>query len=462
MRPKDLSSDTQYGLIMFGSIFIGFFLKGMKKRTSRKLIPAVIGFSLVVLFCEKQMFHSLLCLFVVTTLIKLHLKYSAILSFIWSFMYILGMNFCHFHQAFEEPSFITKRLHFLITLKLVGVSFDIKDFRRRQNTRKSLNCSKNYSYASNFDIEPSFFDLFSYTYCFAGIFTGPHYTFKTFTDFVNFPLKSFNETPFHIKNRKKITLLFISSLLFVLFPKFTVYKSLAIESYSNVSFFRKILYPFCIWAKMRLKFYTVWLSAELAFHALNFGVYPEITKPRPGCGPTCNFEKTASSNGSEMSSETIKNINPFKIETAMSVKEQIDGWNMTVKWWLGHYVYKRFPVKFLRPPVTMVTSACLHGIQAGLYMTSLNLLLVSKAEKLLEKHVASSLPKALLPLFKFYSWFMAFRAAEYMTVVGHFTMDEILKMWEFMNWYIHVYCVVIIVVLSCAARSKFSSKLKSY
>ena len=68
MRLKELSSEVQYILIIFGSIVIGFFLRHFKKSTIRKLLPAVIGLMLVVLFCEKQLFHSLICFLVVKCL----------------------------------------------------------------------------------------------------------------------------------------------------------------------------------------------------------------------------------------------------------------------------------------------------------------------------------------------------------------------------------------------------------
>jgi len=459
MRLKELSSEVQFILIVFGSILIGFFLRHFKKPTIRKLLPAVIGLTFVVLFCEKQLYHSLLCFLVVTTIIKSRTKYLTILSFVWSFLYMLFMNICHY-QGFEKTSFVTKRFHFMLTLKLISISCDISDFRKRRIPKEKSSHSETSSYASKFDDEPSVYDLFMYTYCYVGIFTGPFYTFKTFIDFVNIPSKSVSKIPFYIKNSKKITLLVVSILLYFSFPKLTIYRSLMNESYSDTPFHYRILYPFLVTLKVRFKFYSVWLGAELIFHSLNFGAYPEITKPKPGYGPTCNFNQIYSDGELAMSFNTIKNIDPLKLEKATSVKETMNVWNIATKWWLGHYVLKRFPVKFLRLPAVMLTSAYLHGLDAGYYMATLNIILVLKAEEFLHTHVGTNLPKMLQPLYNLYAWFMTFRAIEYFQVVYHFTFSETIKTWNFMYWYIHIYSIVVIVMLTFFHRTHFSFKPK--
>ena len=41
---------------------------------------------------------------------------------------------------------------------------------------------------------------------------------------------------------------------------------------------------------MRFKFYSAWKAAECAFITLGFGVYPKNCLPKPGCGPTTNYD----------------------------------------------------------------------------------------------------------------------------------------------------------------------------
>ena len=43
-------------------------------------------------------------------------------------------------------------------------------------------------------------------------------------------------------------------------------------------------------------------------------------------------------------------------------------WNMSVQFWLAHYVYKRFPIRRFGTFVTMLVSAYWHGFHAGYYL----------------------------------------------------------------------------------------------
>lgn len=50
---------------------------------------------------------------------------------------------------------------------------------------------------------------------------------------------------------------------------------------------------------------------------------------------------------SEYSFDAINNINEIKCETALTVKEVLHYWNMTVQYWMASFVYKRVPLKKL-------------------------------------------------------------------------------------------------------------------
>ena len=442
---NELSKEIQFIIIIFGSIFIGIPLRHLKKPTSRKFVPAAIGFTMVLLFCKMQAFHSLLCFIVTASLIKLRFKYLTLASFTWLFLYLLFMGQCE-HLGFKKPLDLTKTLHFVAILKLISVSCDISDFRRKcENKEKNINTP----YMSSFEYEPSLFDLFSYTYCYVGLFTGPFYTFKTFIDFTNQPSTLFFKTAtYKFKTNKAISML-ISALLFFLIPKITNYKLLITSEYSDNPFYYRLLYPFLFLLETRFKFYSVWLGAELAFQSLNLGAYPEVTMPKPGCGPTCNFNQINSYEGKAISFDAIKNIEPLNLEKAVGVKEMMKYWNLSVKWWLRHYVLKRFPIKSLRLPVVMLTSAYLHGVQPGFYLAFLTTIMVMKAEEQIEMHVHTRLSKRLRPIYSFYAWFMSFRSFEYMSVAFYLGWKEVINIWGFLYWYIHLYSFVIIVTLKC-------------
>ena len=173
MKLTELSKEVQFVSIIMGSIFIGIPLRYLKRPTSRKFIPAAIGLTMVLVFCRMQAFHSLLCFIVIASLIKLRVTYLVPASFTWLFSYLFFMSQLQ-NLGFEKQFDVTNTLHFIVALKLISISCDISDFRRRlKNDEKK----RSTAYISNFENEPSVFDLFSYTYCYAGLFTGPFYIF---------------------------------------------------------------------------------------------------------------------------------------------------------------------------------------------------------------------------------------------------------------------------------------------
>ena len=435
----ELSKEVQFILIIIGSIFIGIPLRYLKRPTSRKFLPAAIGLTMVLVFCRMQAFHSLLCFIVIASLIKLRVTYLVPASFTWLFSYLFFMSHLQ-NLGFEKQLDVTKTLHFIVTLKLISIACDISDFRRRlKNDEKS----KSTIYIISFKNEPSVVDLFSYTYCYAGLFTGPFYTFKTFIDFTKQPTTAMYKNAKMTIETKKILAILVSGLLHILLPKVTNYKLLITSEYSEIPFYYRLLYPFLFLIEQRLKFYSVWLGAELSFQSLNFGAYPEITTPKPGCGPTSNFDQINTNDGRAISFATIKNIEPVELEKAVSVREMMNRWNLSVKWWLGHYVLRRFPVKPLRLPVLLFTSAYLHGVKFGYYLATLSTIPLMKAEEVLGKYIPALLPKRLRPAYTVYAWFMSYRAFEYLSVAFYLDLNEVINIWGFLYWYIHFYAVVV-------------------
>ena len=53
--------------------------------------------------------------------------------------------------------------------------------------------------------------------------------------------------------------------------------------------FHRLFFTAMLFMAMRFKFYSAWKASECAFITLGFGVYPENCHPKPGCGPTTNY-----------------------------------------------------------------------------------------------------------------------------------------------------------------------------
>ena len=151
----------------------------------------------------------------------------------------------------------------------------------------------------------------------------------------------------------------------------------------------------------------------------------------------------------------------MELEKAVSMREMMNRWNLSVKWWLGHYVLRRFPVKPLRLPVLMFTSAYLHGVKPGYYLATLSTIPLMKAEEVIGECIPALLPKRLRPAYTVYAWFMCYRSFEYLSVAFYLGFDEVVNIWGFLYWYIHLYAVVVNVVFLISVGFK-TSKFSSY
>lgn len=61
-------------------------------------------------------------------------------------------------------------------------------------------------------------------------------------------------------------------------------------------------------------------------------------------------------------------MNVWKLEKCHSTRMAMKSWNACIQYWMGVYVYKRFPYKSLRTLATFTLSAAWHGWSAGYYI----------------------------------------------------------------------------------------------
>jgi len=138
-------------------------------------VPGTLGFLLVLIICRFEVFYSLTCFIINLLIIKSKMKNIFITSFIWTFLFLLFFRLTHiFHLP--TPSPLANVIQLIITLKLIAASGDISDFRFGVK-------SKQFHLKLNED--PSCWHLFTYTYCYVGLFTGPFFTLRTYQDYIN-------------------------------------------------------------------------------------------------------------------------------------------------------------------------------------------------------------------------------------------------------------------------------------
>ena len=69
--------------------------------------------------------------------------------------------------------------------------------------------------------------------------------------------------------------------------------------------------------------------------------------PKPGQGPSKLEALEEITEEDEMNFESIHNIDEWGTESALTMREALKTWNMTVQWWLVANVYRQLPGKVL-------------------------------------------------------------------------------------------------------------------
>ncbi|XP_055019878.1 lysophospholipid acyltransferase 7 [Boleophthalmus pectinirostris] len=149
--------------------------------------------------------------------------------------------------------------------------------------------------------------------------------------------------------------------------------------------------------------------------------------------------------------KTIQNIDCYNTDFCVKVRHGMRYWNMTVQWWLHHYIYPNAPFKSytLRAGWTMFISAYWHGLHAGYYLSFLTIPLCIAAESAMEASVRSKLGPRGQSVFDWIHWFLKMRAYDYMCM-GF----VLLKAQDTVNYWMSIYFIMHIIAVMCIIVGK--------
>lgn len=378
----------------------------------------------------------------------------------------------------EKPVQFANAVQLILTLKAIGVSFEIHDtYLRKKNHRKLSEMVKSGQDATQTDPkeieshqknveklqkltlemefcslepQPSFFDLYLYYFCHVGILTGPYFKYRTFYDWQTSKYSARVNPLKFILNRGK-TLPFIIAL-FAFVSKFASFKDARTDEFYENPLWYRLFYMTLIFTIFKLRFYVAWILAEFSCMTAGFGLYPSISKPRPGGGPTNlaelkKFQANQDDDKKDLDAvefdyKTIHNIDEYGVETAPTVKAVLHTWNETVQYWMAQNVYKRVFFRPIGQGWTMFVSAYWHGLHPGYYMSMLTCTPGIWAETFMDKGFKQRFmsPKHYY-LFDIFTWFCRSRLFDYMSM-GFILLDyeSTIRFWSSVYFIGHVYC----------------------
>eukprot|EP00088_Acartia_fossae_P047946 TRINITY_DN5212_c0_g1_i4.p1 TRINITY_DN5212_c0_g1~~TRINITY_DN5212_c0_g1_i4.p1 ORF type:complete len:476 (-),score=55.71 TRINITY_DN5212_c0_g1_i4:184-1611(-) len=424
-----LSDDILYIGVLIGSMLAGNLVRKVpltlenSQLNPRKWASTFLGILFAYIVSGNHIAHIFLLILINALLYKFSPpKKCQTLSFVASFAYLFVFRLSD-RLYLPIPPAHTNAIIMILTLKLVGLAFEIQDSLDSATGKYALN--------------PSILDVFHYGLCHAGLVTGPYYKFKTWAGMYSDPWNPavtgknegaiFSALHMRAKNVPYYVVAFLLSGY--LFPMSVVSTE---EWQANSSFIWKVFYMMPIFFNFRMRMYAGFCLSECVCIAAGLGAYPTVAKPKPGQGPS-EPEKLENLTELELKNvnfECVHNIDEWGADFVPTMREALKCWNMTVQHWLVVVVYKRFPIKSLRTAAVMLMSSVWHGVYSGYYLSLGSVPLCLIVEDLWVRKIRARLSDAGKQRFDWVSWFVRMRWFDYLGMAFLLLrVDSTMKYW---------------------------------
>uniref|UniRef100_A0A914URM3 Lysophospholipid acyltransferase 7 n=1 Tax=Plectus sambesii TaxID=2011161 RepID=A0A914URM3_9BILA len=422
--------------ILYLKILVVSFLSALivKRLPNRDLIAGSLGFALVAIVCRWHLLYSLTIIVANLAFINVvPTKKLPLVSFCATFAYLAFFRCAHL-IGLPKPYPHANAVQLLVTLRCIGLCFEVADAKnaKKDDSEKRRNIEV-----------PNTMQAFLYLYNFAGLFTGPYYSYQLHSDMV--AGKNLTRIPFwhEVIPRLFLLFLFLPLLLFVssMFPLAYMHTDAFFE---NHSFLFRLMYMSPVFVFLRMRVYCAWMLSESACIANGIGAYPAESRPAPGAGPTdLDAYNRTKDDATEWSYEAIKNLDIGQVEMSDGFRSGMRAWNRSVQYWLATYVYKRSP-KAARMPLTMLVSAFWHGIHPGYYLSFLTIPLCTYAEDLIFSVFPKGTDGRRNKTFQVVWWFIRMRGFEYMAM--GFLLLSFESTWRY--WSSIYFCCHVVAILA--------------
>jgi len=363
------SDDTVYVAFLFLSFLFSFLFRKVKHKNVRQWTSTVFGAIIVFAVSGVHIVHPIVCTVINAVLIQVDQRRCHIYSFIFTFGYLIFFRLITYFGIPYPPAH-TNLIQMLLTLKLVGLSFEVHDsylIKLKQKDDTKPDVKDNYKMI----FQPTIVEVFHYTFCYIGILTGPYFKYRTYLDLFNHDYwKKAIYANLLIKKIRLISPIIVCYLITTwMFPLSEFNND---SFYTSTSLMYRLWYMYTSFFIFRTRLYLGFIFSEIICITSGIGAYPVYCDPQSGYGPTKNFELLTnehSKNEELYNFDCILSIDVIKVETISTVRGATRNWNMTIQFWLSEYVYKRFPLKQFRTLAVFVTSAIWHGVYVGYYIS---------------------------------------------------------------------------------------------
>lgn len=426
-------ADVLYVVLLLLSIVFGPYYQKITHPFLKQWTSTLMGFALVFIVSGRFFLHPLIATLINAAIItQLSPKKSHLVSFGFSFFYLLGVfRLGHLVGIPPAPTH-TNLIVMMMTLKLPGLAFELNN---------ALFAPEDDIQGANSEAlkKVTFLDVFHYSYSYMAVLTGPYYSYRTYWDSLNRPFAKYADAwPLTVHKLKQAAGFLV---LFFLLNHFFSAKYTLTPEYAEWPYFYKWFYMYPTFAIFRMRMFIGTILSECVCQMAGLGAYPVSANSAPGKGPKDYKKVIALSNepdnlkGEKFDFETIHNMSIWEVETCTTVRTAMKVWNTCVQYWMAVNVYKRLPLKSIRTFVTLFLSALWHGYAAGYYVCICQVPLYLPFEDLCVKYYQQQEENSLgRKAWAVFLWFMRLSCMAYLGIPF-----MLLSFQEIIDFYKHLY-----------------------
>ncbi|WKX89645.1 hypothetical protein Q1695_008920 [Nippostrongylus brasiliensis] len=374
--------DWIYTGVLVSSFATSWVLRSQQNPFILSHAGGLLGFVMALLVLGMKIFYSIpMAIFATVSIKYAPRKHLTAIVFVSSFVYLMFLRYLHYFVDVHELASQANVVQLIMTLRVIGLAFEVSDYHFNRVSSDSERRPKRL-----LEKEPEVLEILNYFYHFAGLFTGPYYTYQMLVDSYN-PVLLTKWSPVS-EIRGRVLRLCWSVPLFILFNKLYPLDGLRSDEIWEMNFFQRLVYAAAVFVVFRMRVYSAWAVAESICVTLGIGIYPAESRPRCVVGPTDleKFEKLKSRGDVPYNSDAVVNLDIKEIELSEGFRSGIRSWNKSVQSWLALYVHSRAN-RMYRVELTMFVSALWHGTYAGYFMSFLIVPMCASVEDIIFKYV---------------------------------------------------------------------------
>ncbi|XP_031630809.1 lysophospholipid acyltransferase 5 [Contarinia nasturtii] len=342
---------TEPALRLLISILVGYPLAVLYRKkfyTQTKTINHLYILTTGILICLFNygwlMYHSLSAVLVSYALIVLFNGTTLVAT---TFLFNMTYLMIGYYKTATETYDITWTMpHCVLTLRLIGLAFNIADGQRNDTelsaTQKKLLVKE----------KPSLLEVAAFTYFPASFLVGPQFSFQRYLSFIN---KEFDKHDgYFMAGAKRAAVGMCYLIVNVVGSVYLNDKYVMSSDFTNDHGIVARLFLVALWARITLyKYISCWLLTESV--AICFGI---------------TFNGVDENGVADWSG--CSNIKLLVFENTRRFQHYIDSFNVQTNHWIAEYVYKR--LRFLgnrnySQLGALVFLAIWHGFHSGYYIT---------------------------------------------------------------------------------------------